>query len=92
VDFPDSPAPVGLLASPLVIAVVVGCYSLTEKKHLNLISLHHLISLQLVLDLLIPGLALLFFCAHTTTHFAGLLCVRARWQIGSVVVKLMPRI
>jgi hypothetical protein len=40
--------------------------------------LHHLISLQLVLDLLIPGLALLLLCAHTATHLAGFLCIRLR--------------
>jgi hypothetical protein len=48
---------------------------LTEKKHFDLVPLRHLISLQLILDLLIPGLALLLFCAHTTTHLGVWLLV-----------------
>jgi hypothetical protein len=40
----------------------------TEKKHLDLVSLHHLIPLELVLNLLVPGLALLLLCAHSATH------------------------
>jgi hypothetical protein len=64
---------------------------LTEKKHLDLIPLHHFISLQLVLDLLVPGLALLLFCAHTTTHLAGLLCVRAQAGIDLGVEELMVK-
>jgi hypothetical protein len=56
-------------------------YVLTEKKHLDLVPLHHFISLQLVFYLLVPGLALLLFCAHTATHLADLLYVRARSRI-----------
>lgn len=46
---------------------------LTQKKHLDLVALHHFIPFQLVLDLLIPGLALLLLRAHTATHLD--LCV-----------------
>jgi hypothetical protein len=78
VDFPDSPAPTETLATGPATAVPVDSHILTEKKHLNLIPLHHLISLQLILDLLVPGLALLLLCAHTATHLAGFLCIRLR--------------
>ena len=44
---------------------------LTEKKHLDLISLHHLVPLQLILNLLVPHLPLLLLCAHTATHLDG---------------------
>jgi len=43
----------------------------TEQEHLDLVSLHHAILLQLVLNLLVPLLALLIFGAHTTTHVCG---------------------
>ena len=41
---------------------------LTEQQHLDLIALHHLVALELVLDLLVPLLALLLLCAHSATH------------------------
>lgn len=41
---------------------------LTKKEHLDLISLHHLVPFQLILNLLIPHLPLLLLCAHTATH------------------------
>jgi hypothetical protein len=34
--------------------------------------LHHLVALELVLNLLVPRLALLVFSAHSATHFGGL--------------------
>lgn len=40
----------------------------TKKEHLDLITLQHLVFLQLVVDLLISGLSLLLFRTHTTTH------------------------
>jgi hypothetical protein len=67
--------------------IAVGSHVLTEKKHLDLISLHHFISLQLVFNLLVPGLALFLLCAHTAAHLAGLLYVHAR----SLVMKLSRR-
>jgi hypothetical protein len=41
---------------------------LTEQEHLDLVALHHLVALELVLNLLIPLLALLLLCAHSATH------------------------
>lgn len=46
----------------------VGSIRRTEQKHLDLITLQHLVALELVLNLLVPLLALLLFCAHSTTH------------------------
>ena len=48
---------------------------LTEQEHFNFISLHHLIPLELVLNLLVAGLALLILGTHSTTHFGGFLKV-----------------
>lgn len=61
----------------------------TQQEHLNLISLHHLVALQLVLNLLVAGLALLVLSTHSATHFGG--CCR-RGVVGkrgviSVVVE-----
>ncbi len=42
--------------------------SLTKQEHLDLITLQHLVTLQLILDLLVPLLPLLLFGAHSTTH------------------------
>lgn len=50
-------------------AEVIGKH--TEQKHLDLVSLHHLVALELVLNLLIPGLALLLLCAHSAAHCDG---------------------
>ena len=44
---------------------------LTEKKHLDLVALQHLVSLKLILNFLIPHLPLLLLCAHTATHLDG---------------------
>lgn len=44
----------------------------TQKEHLDLISLHHLVALELILNLLVAGLALLVLSTHSTTHFGGL--------------------
>jgi hypothetical protein len=41
---------------------------LTEQEHLDLVALHHLVALELVLNLLVPLLALLLLCAHSATH------------------------
>lgn len=46
---------------------------LTKKKHLDFISLQHLVPLQLVLNLLVPRLSLLLLSAHTATHLDRLL-------------------
>lgn len=43
---------------------------LTKQEHFDLISLHHLVALQLILNLLISHLPLLVLCAHTATHLA----------------------
>lgn len=43
----------------------------TEQQHLDLITLRHLVTFQLILDLLIPLLPLLLFSAHSTTHLGG---------------------
>jgi len=47
----------------------------TQKQHLDLVPLHHLIPLQLVLDLLISLLPLLLLCAHSATHCGGLVVI-----------------
>lgn len=47
----------------------------TEQQHLDLVSLHHLVALELVLDLLVTGLALLLLCAHSATHRDGSLAL-----------------
>lgn len=66
VDFPDSPAP-----------EMVYQYDwpnhhaddeLTQKQHLDLIALHHLVTLELVLNLLIARLPLLILGTHSATH------------------------
>ena len=41
----------------------------TQQEHLDFVSLHHLVPLQLVLNLLISSLPLLIFRAHSTPHF-----------------------
>ena len=48
----------------------ISCH--TQKEHLDLVSLHHLVALELVLNLFIAGLALLVLSTHSTTHFSGL--------------------
>lgn len=70
VDFPDSPAP-AYLVSAIALGADRDRRQRTEQEHLDLVSLHHAILLQLVLNLLVPLLALLVFGAHTTTHFCG---------------------
>ena len=47
---------------------------LTQKKHLDLVPLHHPILLELILDLLIALLALLLLGTHTTTHLEDIIC------------------
>jgi len=52
---------------------------LTEEQHLDLVALQHLVALELVLNLLIPLLPLLLFCAHSATHGGVLVwCVGGR--------------
>jgi hypothetical protein len=65
VDLPDSPAPVRRLELGGKGATV---WVLTEKQHLDLVALHHLVALELVLNLLVPLLPLLLLCAHSATH------------------------
>lgn len=48
----------------------------TEQQHLDLVLLHHLVPLQLVLDLLVSLLPLLIFSAHSATHLGGFLSIR----------------
>lgn len=43
----------------------------TKEQHLDLVALHHLVPLELVLNLLVSLLPLLLFCAHPTTHDGG---------------------
>lgn len=45
----------------------------TQEQHLDFIALLHAILLELVLDLLVPGLALLLLRAHSATHLGDLL-------------------
>jgi hypothetical protein len=52
-------------------ADVAGVAILTEEQHLDLVALHHLVALELVLNLLVPLLALLLLCAHSATHDGG---------------------
>ena len=54
---------------------MVGTVSLdsrvrTEEQHLDFTALIQFIALELVLNLLIPGLPLLLLGAHTATHYA----------------------
>lgn len=44
----------------------------TKEQHLDLVSLHHLIALELILNLLVPRLPLLVLGAHSATHFDGI--------------------
>lgn len=56
---------------------------LTEQQHLDLVALHHLVALELVLNLLVPLLPLLLLCAHAATHDGE--CRRrsgTRWWCG----------
>lgn len=50
---------------------VTGVAILTEEQHFDLVALHHLVALELVLNLLVPLLALLLLCAHSATHDGG---------------------
>jgi hypothetical protein len=59
---------------------------LTQKKHLNLVSLHHLVPLQLVLNLFVTGLALLLLGAHSTTHLDGYRLLRNSRKMSSNVL------
>lgn len=43
----------------------------TQQEHLDFVSLHHLVALELVLNLLVAGLALLVLGTHSATHFGG---------------------
>jgi len=43
----------------------------TQKEHLYFIALHQLVALELVLNLIVPGFAILVLRAHSTTHFDG---------------------
>lgn len=43
----------------------------TQQEHLDFVSLHHLVALKLVLNLLVAGLALLVLGTHSATHFGG---------------------
>ena len=80
VDLPDSPAPDARLA--LVEQSLLDVV-LTEQQHLDLIPLHHLVALQLILNLVVSGLAILLLCAHTTTHFDGVLLF---WTPSIIIV------
>ena len=82
VDLPDSPAP--------AMGVSDGCVqgwgvSLTKEKHLDFISLHELVSFQLIFDLLIPLFPLPLLSAHSATHlggaFSGLPEVEGGWTM-----------
>ena len=48
----------------------------TKQEHLDLIALHHLVALELVINLLVAGLPLLVLSTHSTTHFGGFSVVR----------------
>lgn len=76
VDLPDSPAP-GLMISAVQVQDRGGA-GFTEKQHLDLVSLAHLILFQLRFDLFIPRLALPILGALCTTHF-GKLDRRVPW-------------
>ena len=65
VDFPDSPAPMRLLAGRRVRQGVGGR---TEKQHLDLIALVLLVLEKLILNSGITGVSLLLFCRGTATH------------------------
>lgn len=82
VDFPDSPAPVAVL----VLEVSIGrALRHTQKQHLDFIALHQFVALELVLDLVVPGLTILVFCAHPTTHLEGLgRCPAVRRDISGI--------
>ena len=68
-----------------------GAGLLTEQQHLDLVALHHLVALELVLDLLVAGLALLLLRAHSATHLVGLCgCLIAvlRWWFKRGALKV----
>jgi hypothetical protein len=71
VDLPDSPAPVSQI-SHLRIFPSGGSIDHTEKQHLDLVSLHQLVALELVLNFLVPRLPLLILGTHSATHFDGM--------------------
>jgi hypothetical protein len=70
VDFPDSPAPVQ--ACQMRWRTNPKTSRPTQKQHFDLVALLHAIPLQLVLNLLVPGLALLILRAHSATHLGDL--------------------
>lgn len=71
VDLPDSPAPVRYFVSEHSLGFVDIALNPTKQEHLDLIPLHHLVALELVLNLLIPRLPLLILGTHATTHYGG---------------------
>lgn len=48
----------------------------TKQEHLDLIALHHLVALELVINLLVAGLPLLVLSTHSATHFGDFCVVR----------------
>lgn len=50
----------------------------TQQEHLDLVALHHLVPLQLVLDLLVTGLALLLLGTHSATHRGDTVALASR--------------
>jgi len=66
VDFPDSPAPVYVQLKHESIRTQP-----TEQEHLDLVSLRHLISFQLIFNFIIPCLAGRIFFTRTTPHLVG---------------------
>jgi hypothetical protein len=69
VDLPDSPAPISDVSHP---STAQGSTDHTEKQHLDLVALHHLVALELVLNLLVPRLPLLILGTHSATHDGGM--------------------
>lgn len=56
---------------------------LTQEEHLDLVALQHFVSLELILNFLVPHLPLLLLCAHTATHLDGFF-IRRMWKnLGS---------
>ena len=65
--------------------------ALTKQQHLDLVPLHHLVALQLVLNLVVSGLAIPLLRAHSATHFAGVSGFRTELEKFVARIKIQWR-
>lgn len=59
----------------------------TEEEHLDLIALREFVALELIFDLFISLLSLLFLCAHSTTHLDGVRSVGSGCGLDGNIVE-----